>query len=157
MIFQAPILALAAVVSGSGGPGVALGRRVQGAGAPALGRSEQRPHPDPTHRTGFDPVRCRPPSPRSRRFCLFVYNASRMAEASSSAHVLRCRHAQRQPLGLSGAHLEVAVFFAAALASSPQAGPTGWGRLPLTRVKYAALLPIAALLVLAAGMVGLFP
>ena len=82
---------------------------------------------------------------------LFVYNADRMAELFVGA-MCAVGTLNVDRWGFPALYLKVAMFFAAALWLILDRADRMGRDYPLTRVKYAALLPIAALLVAAGGV-----
>ena len=82
---------------------------------------------------------------------LFVYNADRMAELFVGA-MCAVGTLNVNAWGFPALYLKVAVFFAAALWLILDRADRLGRDYPLARVKYAALLPIAALLVTAGGV-----
>ena len=152
MIFQAPILALllvsalAALVSlWSAGFGVAVLRRWDVAsGARAQLRLERTTELVSTL-FGFVMLA------EIAALLLFVYNADKMAELFVGA-MCAVGTLNVNAWGFPALYLKIAVFFAAALWLVLDRADRLGRDYPLAKVKYAALLPIAALLVAAGGV-----
>ncbi len=152
MIFQAPILALLLVAALAALVSVwsaAFGLRVLAAWDVASGSRAQLRLERTTElvSTLFGAVLMA----QIAALLLFVYNADKMAELFVGA-MCAVGTLGVNPYGFPALTLKIAVFFAAALWLILDRADRLGRDYPLAKVKYAALLPIAALLLVAGGM-----